>query len=108
VTVAEIKDELVMLGWDELCELFTDSLAAVNVDYGLELGEDDLDEDDLEPVVCDELTAMVKTWYREKSRQVHPDHGGSTESQAIVNEVAHDLLEMIGRRRCQADGSPPQ
>jgi transcriptional regulator with XRE-family HTH domain len=45
----------------------------------------------------DSLKGIVKSWYREKSRQYHPDHGGSTKAQAILNECKKDFLARISR-----------
>lgn len=102
MTTDELKAELIGLDWDELVELFADSLAEVNHrDPDPDLG---LDDDDLhEPVdvdivkLRDTLRAMVGHWYREQSRKTHPDHGGSTQAQAVINECREAFLEIIGR-----------
>jgi plasmid maintenance system antidote protein VapI len=52
----------------------------------------------------DSLKDVVKSWYRQKSRQNHPDHGGSTQAQAIVNQCKKEFLEMIGRLDFHGDG----
>jgi hypothetical protein len=45
--------------------------------------------------VRDQFRTAVKTWYRHASRKHHPDHGGSNERMAVINEARDELLEAV-------------
>jgi hypothetical protein len=45
--------------------------------------------------VRNKVREVAKTWYRRASLKYHPDHGGNTDRQIVVNECYESLVRAI-------------
>ncbi len=53
---------------------------------------------DVQPAaIVSQIDSELKSWYRSASLQYHPDRGGDTRGQIIVNAVFESLSTMLSR-----------
>ena len=44
----------------------------------------------------DDISTLVRTWYRDLAKRWHPDNGGSTDAMKAVNDAHDSLRKTLG------------
>lgn len=81
--------------WSDIPEEYIEWLIASS-QRTIQLAQAELDRRDaLREVGMDPVEKELKTWFRERTKQFHPDRGGSHEDMLRINQLNDCFQEML-------------